>query len=146
MALPATLSTDIKKIREEFPVLSQKVNGRDLVYFDNAATSQKPRQVIQALVDYYQTTNANIHRGIHTLAERATKAYEETREAARAFINAESAEEIIFVRGVTEAINLVASSYSRAFLKEGDEVIISALEHHSDRKSTRLNSSHVKIS
>src|SRR5690606_16110285 len=90
------------------------------------------RQVIQALVDYYQTTNANIHRGIHTLAERATKAYEETREAARAFINAESSEEIIFVRGVTEAINLVASSYSRAFLKEGDEVIISALEHHSN--------------
>src|SRR5690606_18746866 len=132
MAIPATLPTDIKKIREEFPVLSQKVNGRDLVYFDNAATSQKPRQVIQALIDYYQTTNANIHRGIHTLAERATKAYEETREAARAFINAESSEEIIFVRGVTEAINLVASSYGRAFLREGDEVIISALEHHSN--------------
>lgn len=132
MALSATLSTDIKKIREEFPVLSQKVNGRDLVYFDNAATSQKPRQVIQALVDYYQTSNANIHRGIHTLAERATRAYEESREAARAFINAESAAEIIFVRGVTEGINLVASSYSRAFLREGDEVIISELEHHSN--------------
>ncbi|HEY8512210.1 MAG TPA: cysteine desulfurase [Cyclobacteriaceae bacterium] len=132
MAISATLSTDIKKIREEFPVLSQKVNGRDLVYFDNAATSQKPRQVIQALVDYYQTSNANIHRGIHTLAERATKAYEETREDARAFINAESSSEIIFVRGVTEGINLVASSYGRAFLREGDEVIISALEHHSN--------------
>ena len=132
MTSPATLSADIKKIREEFPVLSQKVNGRDLVYFDNAATSQKPRQVIQALVDYYQTSNANIHRGIHTLAERATKAYEETREAARAFINAESTAEIIFVRGVTEAINLVASSYGRAFLREGDEVVISALEHHSN--------------
>lgn len=132
MAISATLSTDIKKIREEFPVLSQKVNGRDLVYFDNAATSQKPRQVIQALVDYYQTSNANIHRGIHTLAERATKAYEETREDARAFINAESSSEIIFVRGVTEGINLVTSSYGRAFLREGDEVIISALEHHSN--------------
>jgi cysteine desulfurase/selenocysteine lyase len=132
MAISATLPTDIKKIREEFPVLTQKVNGRDLVYFDNAATSQKPRQVIQALVDYYQTSNANIHRGIHTLAERATKAYEETREDARAFINAESSSEIIFVRGVTEGINLVASSYGRAFLREGDEVIISALEHHSN--------------
>lgn len=132
MSLQATLNLDIKKIREEFPVLGQKVNGRDLVYFDNAATSQKPRQVIQALTDYYQSYNANIHRGIHTLAEKATKAYEETRVTVKDFINAQSVEEIIFVRGVTEAINLVASSYGRTFIGEGDEVVISAMEHHSN--------------
>lgn len=130
--MAVTLNLDIKKIREEFPVLDQKVNGRDLVYFDNAATSQKPRQVIRALTEYYENYNANIHRGIHTLAEKATRAYEETRNVAKAFINARSAEEIIFVRGVTEAINLVASSYGRAFVGEGDEIIISALEHHSN--------------
>lgn len=133
MALPTpTLNLDIKKIRDEFPVLAQKVNGRPLVYFDNAATSQKPRQVIQALTEYYESYNANIHRGIHTLAEKATKAYEETRATVKDFINAESADEIIFVRGVTEAINLVASSYGRAFIAEGDEVVISAMEHHSN--------------
>lgn len=132
MSLQATLNLDIKKIREEFPILVQKVNGRDLVYFDNAATSQKPRQVIQALTDYYQSYNANIHRGIHTLAEKATKAYEETRVTVKDFINAQSAEEIIFVRGVTEAINLVASSYGRTFIGKGDEVVISAMEHHSN--------------
>lgn len=126
------MNLDIKKIREEFPILVQKVNGRDLVYFDNAATSQKPRQVIQALTDYYQSYNANIHRGIHTLAEKATKAYEETRVTVKDFINAQSAEEIIFVRGVTEAINLVASSYGRTFIGKGDEVVISAMEHHSN--------------
>src|SRR5690606_38753483 len=132
MSLQATLNLDIKKIREEFPILGQKVNGRDLVYFDNAATSQKPRQAIQALTDYYQLYNANIHRGIHTLAEKATKAYEETRVTVKDFINAQSAEEIIFVRGVTEAINLVASSYGRTFIGKGDEVVISAMEHHSN--------------
>ena len=132
MSLPATLNLDVTKIREEFPVLDQKVNGRNLVYFDNAATSQKPRQVIKALTDYYESYNANIHRGIHTLAEKATKAYEDTRVAVKEFINAQSAEEVIFVRGVTEAINLVASSYGRAFVGEGDEVVISAMEHHSN--------------
>ncbi|MFZ6008847.1 MAG: aminotransferase class V-fold PLP-dependent enzyme, partial [Bacteroidota bacterium] len=110
----------------------QQVNGRDLVYFDNAATNQKPKRVIDALVDYYTGFNANIHRGIHTLAEKATKAFEQTREAAKDFIHAESTEEIIFTRGVTEGINLVASSYGRAFVKEGDEIIISGLEHHSN--------------
>jgi cysteine desulfurase / selenocysteine lyase len=125
-------SIDIERIRKEFPILHQQVNGRDLVYFDNAATSQKPNQVIDALIGYYRGYNANIHRGIHTLAEKATKAYEETRAAAKAFINAGSEEEIIFVRGVTEAINLVASSYGKAFLKEGDEVIITGLDHHSN--------------
>jgi cysteine desulfurase/selenocysteine lyase len=123
---------DIQKIREQFPVLHQQVNGKPLIYFDNAATNQKPAQVIKALTDYYQKDNANIHRGIHTLAERATKAYEATRHAMQAFINSKHVEEIIFTRGVTESINLVASSYGRKFLKEGDEVIISGLEHHSN--------------
>jgi cysteine desulfurase/selenocysteine lyase len=130
---PTTLSAiDVEKIRQQFPVLHQQVNNRDLVYFDNAATSQKPLQVINALSDYYKEYNANIHRGIHTLAEKATKAYEQTRESMREFIHANSSEEIIFTRGVTESINLVASSYGRAFLHEGDEVIISGMEHHSN--------------
>jgi cysteine desulfurase / selenocysteine lyase len=122
----------VKKIREQFPVLHQQVNGKPLIYFDNAATNQKPARVIKALTDYYEGYNANIHRGIHTLAEKATKAYEETRHSMQQFINAKHVEEIIFTRGVTESINLVASSYGRAFLKEGDEVIISGLEHHSN--------------
>lgn len=132
MASASHTMLDIESIRKEFPVLHQQVNGRPLVYFDNAATSQKPERVIQALTDYYRQYNANIHRGIHTLAEKATRAYEETRVTAKDFIHANAAEEIIFVRGVTEAINLVASSYGRAFLKEGDEVIVSGLEHHSN--------------
>jgi cysteine desulfurase/selenocysteine lyase len=123
---------DINLLRKEFPILHQQVNGRDLVYFDNAATSQKPKSVIDALVGYYTGYNANIHRGIHTLAEKATKAYEETRHTAKHFINAASEQEIIFTRGVTESINLVASSYGRAFLNEDDEVIVSGLEHHSN--------------
>jgi cysteine desulfurase / selenocysteine lyase len=123
---------DVEKIRKEFPILHQQVNGRDLVYFDNAATSQKPKRVIDALVEYYTGYNANIHRGIHTLAEKATKAYEQTRLTAREFINAKSAEEIIFTRGVTESINLVAATYGMAFVEEGDEIIISNIEHHSN--------------
>jgi len=123
---------DIEKIRAQFPILHQKVNGKPLIYFDNAATNQKPKQVIDALVNYYQGYNANIHRGIHTLAEKATKAFEETRHSMQKFINAKHVEEIIFTRGVTESINLVASSYGRTFLKEGDEVIVSGLEHHSN--------------
>jgi cysteine desulfurase / selenocysteine lyase len=123
---------NVEKIREQFPILHQKINGKDLVYLDNAATSQKPKSVIDALTSYYTGYNANIHRGIHTLAEKATKAYEETRETLRDFINAPHPEEIIFTRGVTESINLVASSYGRAFLQKGDEIIISGLEHHSN--------------
>ena len=123
---------NIEKVRSEFPVLNQQVNGKPLIYFDNAATNQKPKRVIKALTDYYEGYNANIHRGIHTLAEKATKAYEETRVAMQQFIHAKHVEEIIFTRGVTESINLVASSYGRAFLKEGDEVIVSGLEHHSN--------------
>jgi len=123
---------DIEKIRKQFPVLHQQVNGKPLIYFDNAATNQKPARVINALTGYYEGYNANIHRGIHTLAEKATKAYEATRVAMQQFIHAKHAEEIIFTRGVTESINLVASSYGRAFLTEGDEVIVSGLEHHSN--------------
>jgi len=118
------LDLDIDQVRTQFPILEQKVNGKPLIYFDNAATNQKPKQVIDALVNYYQGYNANIHRGIHTLAEKATKAFEETRSVMKKFINAKHVEEVIFTRGVTESINLVASSYGRAFLKEGDEVII----------------------
>jgi cysteine desulfurase/selenocysteine lyase len=129
---PITTAINVEKIRTEFPVLHQQVNGRDLVYFDNAATNQKPKRVIDALLSYYTGYNANIHRGIHTLAEKATKAYEQTRETAKDFINAASAEQIIFTRGVTESINLVAASYGKTFVKEGDEIIISALEHHSN--------------
>jgi len=128
--LSATL--DVEKIRKEFPILHQTVNGRDLVYFDNAATSQKPLVVINALTEYYKGYNANIHRGIHTLAEKATKAFEQTRLTAKEYINAKSEQEIIFTRGVTESINLVASSYGRTFIKEGDEIIVSELEHHSN--------------
>ena len=123
---------DIQKIRKEFPVLHQLVNGKPLIYFDNAATNQKPKRVINALTSYYEGYNANIHRGIHTLAEKATRAYEDTREAMQRFINSAHTEEIIFTSGVTGSINLVASSYGRTFLKAGDEVIVSGLEHHSN--------------
>lgn len=132
MSGTATITFNVSEIRKQFPVLNRKIHGKPLIYFDNAATSQKPQSVIQALADYYNHYNANIHRGIHTLAEEATRAYEHTRELAAGFINASSAQEIIFVRGVTEAINLVAASYGRAFLKAGDEIIISGLEHHSN--------------
>jgi cysteine desulfurase/selenocysteine lyase len=123
---------DTQKIRADFPVLDQTINGKQLVYFDNAATTQKPSAVIDALVHYYQTDNANIHRGIHTLAERATRDFEATREAVRAFLGAASTEEIIFTSGTTQGINLVASTFGRKFIGEGDEIIISGLEHHSN--------------
>jgi cysteine desulfurase/selenocysteine lyase len=123
---------DIYSIRNQFPILQREVKGKPLVYLDNAATSQKPSVVIDALTNYYSGYNANIHRGIHTLAEEATAAFEETRETVRQFIGASSTEEIIFTRGTTEGINLVASSWGRANLKAGDEIIISTLEHHSN--------------
>ena len=123
---------DIDAVRSQFPILDRSVKGRKLVYLDNAATTQKPRSVIDALTGYYAGYNANIHRGIHTLAEEATAAFEATRETARAFINAASTEEIIFTRGTTEGINLVASSWGRANLQPGDEIILSTLEHHSN--------------
>lgn len=123
---------DTEKIRKDFPILSQKINGKPLIYFDNAATTQKPQSVIDALASYYQTINANIHRGIHTLAEKATAEYELTRETIKNFINSPTSEQIIFTKGVTESINLVARSYGGAFLKQGDEVLISTMEHHSN--------------
>jgi len=132
-----TLSTisplfDVDSIREFFPILNRELNDKLLVYFDNAATSQKPQVVIDALVDYYSNYNANIHRGIHTLAEEATAAYESTRVTVRKFINASFPEEIIFTRGATEGINLVACTYGRKNINAGDEIIISGMEHHSN--------------
>lgn len=128
----ADLGYDVYAIRKQFPVLQRELKGKPLVYLDNAATSQKPQSVIDALVDYYSRYNANIHRGIHTLAEEATEAYEATRETIRAFVGAGSTDEIIFTRGTTEGINLVAYSWGRANIKAGDEIIISTLEHHSN--------------
>lgn len=127
-----TSSLDVEKIRQDFPLLHQEVNGKPLAYLDNAATSQKPTQVIEALDKYYKEDNANIHRGVHTLSERATIDYEQAREKVRSFINANSEKEIIFVRGATEGINLIAQSYGRNKLKTGDEIIISEMEHHSN--------------
>jgi cysteine desulfurase/selenocysteine lyase len=123
---------DIEAVRREFPILGCTVNDRPLVYLDNGATSQKPRAVIDAIRRYYEEENSNIHRGVHFLSERATEAYEQARTKVQRFINAPQREEIVFVRGTTEAINLVAQSYGRSELKEGDEVIISAMEHHSN--------------
>ncbi|TAF34442.1 MAG: cysteine desulfurase [Cytophagales bacterium] len=123
---------DISKIRAEFPILSQTVKNKPLIYFDNAATSQKPRSVLNALNGYYEKLNSNVHRGAHTLAAAATEAFEQTRELARLFINAANLEEIIYTKGTTEGINLVASSYARTMLKAQDEVLVSGMEHHSN--------------
>ncbi|NEU07374.1 cysteine desulfurase [Flavihumibacter sp. R14] len=123
---------DVYAIRQQFPILSRDVKDKPLVYFDNAATSQKPRVVIDALSNYYQQYNANIHRGIHTLAEEATMAFEATRDSVQAFINASEREEIIFTRGTTEGINLVAYTWGRQNIGEGDEIIVSVMEHHSN--------------
>ncbi|QEA40480.1 cysteine desulfurase [Pistricoccus aurantiacus] len=126
------LELDVAQVRRHFPILDREVHGKPLVYLDNAATSQTPESVIQSIADYYRRYNANIHRGLHTLADEATAAYEGTREKVRAFINAHEHREIIFTRGTTEAINLVANSWGRANLKAGDEILISRLEHHSN--------------
>jgi cysteine desulfurase/selenocysteine lyase len=123
---------DVYAIRQQFPVLNRLVKGHPLVYFDNAATSQKPQVVLDALVDYYTNMNANVHRGIHTLAEEATAAFEATRDTVRQFINAGSREEVIFTRGTTEGINLVAYTWGRQNIGQGDEIIISEMEHHSN--------------
>ncbi|MFN4146637.1 MAG: SufS family cysteine desulfurase [Runella sp.] len=123
---------DIQKIRQDFPILEQTVNGKPLVYFDNAATTQKPTPVLEALSGYYEGYNANIHRGIHHLAEKATSAFEATRQRIQEFVNARRVEEIIFTYGTTDGINLIAQTYGRKFLKEGDEILISTLEHHSN--------------
>ncbi|WP_440603009.1 cysteine desulfurase SufS [Bacillus sp. GB_SG_008] len=123
---------DIHEIRKQFPILDQKVNGKQLVYFDSAATSQKPIQVIETLERYYKEYNSNVHRGVHTLGTKATDAYEGAREKVRKFINAKSMEEIIFTRGTTTALNTVAASYGMEHVKEGDEIVISYMEHHSN--------------
>lgn len=131
-ARPQAAGYDVERLRAEFPILATKVRGKPLVYLDNAATTQKPRAVIATETGYYERYNANIHRGVHTLSQRATEAYEATRERVRGFINAASPKEIVFVRGATEAINLVAQSYGRSRLQPGDEILISAMEHHSN--------------
>ena len=120
------------KIRDKFPILNKKINNNQLVYFDNAATTQKPIQVIESINKYYSEYNANIHRGIHTLAEKATQEYEKTRKTVSKFINSRSEKEVIFTRGTTEGINLIASSFVKNFIKKGDEIIISEMEHHSN--------------
>lgn len=123
---------DINKIREDFPILSRKVYDRPLVYLDNAATTQKPRVVVESLVNEYYNVNANVHRGVHYLSQQATDLHEAARETVRRFINAKNTDEIIFTRGTTESLNLVASSFVDAFMAPGDEVIVSAMEHHSN--------------
>lgn len=131
-SLPSSPALDVERIRADFPILAMEVRGKPLVYLDNAATSQKPRAVIDALTQYYERENGNIHRGVHYLSEKATELYDLTREAARRFFNAKHAHEMIFTRGATEGINLVASSFAQAFLKAGDEIIVSTMEHHSN--------------
>ncbi len=128
----SALLCDLTKIRAQFPILHQKVNGKPLIYLDNAASNQKPVSVIKALEYYYTNDHANIHRGLHTLAERATEAYENSRKAAGTFINAAEAEEIIFTKGTSEGINLIASTFGRKFLVPGDEILITNMEHHSN--------------
>src|SRR5882672_3573750 len=125
-------TTDWSALRKDFPILNQEVHGKPLVYFDNAATSQKPRAVIDALVHYYKHDNANVHRGIHELSNRSTNAFEAARARAAKFINAKSADEIIFTRGTTEGINLVASSWGAKNLKAGDVILLTEMEHHSN--------------
>lgn len=132
VAISDITNYNVQAIRSFFPVLKRAVHNRPLIYFDNAATSQKPQEVIDALSNYYENYNANIHRGIHTLAEEATGAYEDTRKTVQQFINAAATEEIIFTRGTTESINLVAYTWGRKNIAAGDEIIISEMEHHSN--------------
>lgn len=134
IAAPAVVEKafDVWRIRKDFPILQRRVNGKPLVYLDNAATSQKPQGVLDALQRYYSHLNSNVHRGIHHLSEKATAEYEATRHKVKQFINAEQTHEIIFVRGTTEGINLVANSFGKKFVKAGDEVLISTMEHHSN--------------
>ncbi len=132
VAAQPSRALDLAKIRADFPILAEQVHGKNLIYLDNAATSQKPRAVIDAIVHYYEHLNANIHRGVHTLSVRATEAHNAARETVRRFLNAESTRDVVFVRGATEAINLVAQTYGRTHVGPGDEVLITAMEHHSN--------------
>ncbi|HEY6643631.1 MAG TPA: cysteine desulfurase [Povalibacter sp.] len=127
-----TSAVDVTAIRADFPILEQRINGKPLVYLDNAASSQRPRQVIDAISGYYERDHANVHRGVHTLSQRATDAYEGARDVVREFINAADTKEIVFVRGTTEAVNLVAQSFVRPKVGPGDEILISGLEHHAN--------------
>ena len=130
--MPSAISLDITAVRKDFPILASQVHGKPLVYLDNAATSQKPKCVIDALTRFYQRDNANIHRGVHQLSERSTQSYEAARDKTRRFLNAATTRSIIFVRGATEGINLVARSYGGTNVRAGDEIVISAMEHHSN--------------
>ena len=131
--LPGTgVAFDVDKVRSHFPILRQRVRGKTLVYLDSAATSQKPQVVIDAIGSYYERDNANIHRGVHYLSEHATEDYEAARRTVQGFLNAADASEIVFVRGATEAINLVAQTYGRTNVHAGDEVLITGMEHHSN--------------
>ena len=132
MEATKTLELNVEKIRKDFPILHQKVEGRPLAYFDNAASTQKPQVVIDAISEYYQTINSNVHRGVHHLSQKATDAFEKGRSIVRKHLNAAQNHEIIFTKGVTDSINLVASSLGKGLIKEGDEIIISTLEHHSN--------------
>ena len=129
---------DVDLIRRDFPILERQVYGRPLVYLDNGATTQKPRQVVEAMTEEYYNVNANVHRGVHFLSQQATELHEAARETVRRFLNARSTSEIIFTRGTTESINLVATTFGNAFLNEGDEVIVSEMEHHSNIVSWQL--------
>jgi cysteine desulfurase/selenocysteine lyase len=126
------MTLDINKIRADFPVLNQKIYNKEYVYLDNGATTQKPKQVIDAISDFYKNTNSNIHRGVHYLSEKSTEAYEAVRKNVQNFINAKHEHEIIFTKGTTDSINLVAFSFGELYVKEGDEIIITAMEHHSN--------------
>ena len=123
---------NINKIREDFPILDKRIHGKPLVYLDNAATTQKPNVVLDEIVEFYSSINSNIHRGVHHLSEQASDAYENARKTVKDFINAKSVSEIVFTSGTTEAINLVANSFGNKFISEGDEIIVSEMEHHSN--------------
>ena len=128
----STSAFDVEKVREDFPILKREIYGKPLVYLDSAASAQKPRQVIQAMTDLMETSYSNVHRGVHKLSQESTDLFERSRETVARFLNAAKSDEIVFTRGATEAINLVAATFGPAFLKAGDEIIVSQLEHHSN--------------
>lgn len=143
------INLDIEKIRSDFPVLNQTVNKRPFVYFDNAATSQTPKPVVEAIANYYYNYNSNVHRGVHNLSQVATEKFENTREHIRSFINASEREEVVFTKGTTESINLVAQSFAKKYIREGDEVIITGMEHHSNlvpwQEICRMSNARLKV-
>jgi cysteine desulfurase/selenocysteine lyase len=144
--IPETaLAFDVQRVRADFPILARAVRGRPLVYLDNAATTQKPQAVLDALTRYYTGINANVHRGVHELSERATEAFEAARERVRRFFNAASTTEIVFTRNATESINLVAHSFVRPGLQDGDEVVVSAMEHHSNIVPWQLAGARLRV-